>query len=440
MDIISLGKASKTLREIKDLDEGIVGKKAESHFKTVDERLDWIESQADKVIAINNIEIDLSKGVFDNTELVDGKIKLKKIGTINTYPSKGKWESSVLDLGEGWKETKLVDVVKQVKSGEIIDINIAPIMTSNTTPEPYVVSRSGVHHTRNEAWNLFDRSGSYYYSNTIPAWVSIDMSKPIVVGKYTITKLTDSSYRPNNWEFQGSNDNINWITLDSILNHTQSGKSEFVIANENAYRYYRIYVTKVSSGPSAIIVEMELMERKSGANIDVEISTSMDGHTFSEYTSLDPSEPPQARYVKIRATLSATPLPAEVNIYEFDQGEDHKVAENEWMKIDGDLSLKKEYTYTSEDSSLEEDGKIIQTRIPASKFKQIRAAINEIEPIEAPFTLSNHSLICHEGEYKKYMEMIEGNMIKDDSFSGEGALLRSPLSKYANKVEITDGG
>jgi hypothetical protein len=115
MDVIALGKASKTLREIKDLDEQVVAPLAQGRFKTVDARLDWLEGQADKLLVEGNHQVDFSKGVFDNTELLNGKIALKNT-TNTTYFPQGTYESPILDLGEGWRETTLVDVVKQIKT------------------------------------------------------------------------------------------------------------------------------------------------------------------------------------------------------------------------------------------------------------------------------------------------------------------------------------
>lgn len=82
MDIISLGKASKTLKEINQLNDDVIGKRAEGRFKTVDHRLDWIEGQADKTVIQNSVKIDFSQGTFDNVEFVDGRLQLKLIEII----------------------------------------------------------------------------------------------------------------------------------------------------------------------------------------------------------------------------------------------------------------------------------------------------------------------------------------------------------------------
>jgi hypothetical protein len=221
MDILSLGKASKVLRTIQNLNDQVVAPLAESRFPTVDARLDWLEGQASQLKAENSLQVDLSKGTFTNTELVNGKIQLKTIQTGQYQPS-GTYESPILDLGEGWYETKAFDLTKVINVG-----------STNTT---------------------------------------------------------------------------------------------------------------------------------------FEISTSIDGVTFSAYASLVMQ---QSRYVKIRASLSSTPLPAEVNTYQYNQPAENKVTLNEYVLADGDIKLKKDYTYTSEDVSVDVEGKIIQTYIPKTLFKSL---------------------------------------------------------------------
>ena len=78
MDILSLSKANKTLKQIKQLDESVVAPLAEDRFPTVDARLDWLEGQTEKIHVENTIQIDLSLGIFNNVELNPyGSLRLK---------------------------------------------------------------------------------------------------------------------------------------------------------------------------------------------------------------------------------------------------------------------------------------------------------------------------------------------------------------------------
>lgn len=113
MDIISLGKASKVLRDIKQVDDEIVAKKAESRFINVDARLDWIEQQASNIMAENSHEVDLTRNTFQDTELANGSIQLKQLGP-EAFVGSGTWESDIVDLGEGWQTTKSITIDKTI--------------------------------------------------------------------------------------------------------------------------------------------------------------------------------------------------------------------------------------------------------------------------------------------------------------------------------------
>lgn len=109
MDIVSLGKANKALKEMQDLDQNVIGRKAESRFNSIDARLDWLEQQAAKLKVKSSWEVDLSKGVFDDTTFIDERFQLKPVND-DSYVSEGVWESEVVDLGEGWLKTTEIQV------------------------------------------------------------------------------------------------------------------------------------------------------------------------------------------------------------------------------------------------------------------------------------------------------------------------------------------
>ncbi|KAF2421700.1 hypothetical protein [Bacillus subtilis] len=109
MDIISLGKANKTIKDIQDLSQNIIGEKAESRFISLDARIDWLEQQTAKLKAKSSKDVDLTKGVFEDTVVTDGKLQLKSVNE-ESYISEGMWESEVIDLGDGWLKTTEIQV------------------------------------------------------------------------------------------------------------------------------------------------------------------------------------------------------------------------------------------------------------------------------------------------------------------------------------------
>jgi hypothetical protein len=226
MDIISLGKANQVLNKIKELDENIIAKLAESRFPTVDARLDWLEGQASKIKASNSKQVDLAQGTFTNTEVANGKLQLKIIGTaigsgpnIATDPSK----ASAKDY---WGDR-------------------VPSKSFDGPPTPGAPG------------------GAWTSGTAVPSWIAYDFGTPKIINKLTLT----GSYMtgaPKDFTFDGW-DGVNWITLRTIQGEVWTSDNEikvYDIENRNAYTKYRVYVTAVQ-GPNyslAAIGQIQLHE------------------------------------------------------------------------------------------------------------------------------------------------------------------------------------
>jgi len=139
-------------------------------------------------------------------------------------------------------------------------------MTSNTTPEPYVVARSSAYAADHEAWCAFNYAIDGVDANSrwatisnqaTPSWLSVDLSTPQLVNAYKVVARssvweasTGLAQSPKTWTFEGSHDNISWDVLDTqtvVWSHGNEPKV-FSIPNETAYRYYRIYITANQGG------------------------------------------------------------------------------------------------------------------------------------------------------------------------------------------------
>jgi len=109
--------------------------------------------------------------------------------------------------------------------------------------------------------------------DTLPHWLKYDfgVGNEKRIEKYTIkanASGVNNQLAPRDWIFQGSNDDFNWVDLDTRSGYTYDwGETkEFTFSNENYYRYYRIYVTNTlyvengSSNNEVLIHEMEMME------------------------------------------------------------------------------------------------------------------------------------------------------------------------------------
>lgn len=89
-------------------------------------------------------------------------------------------------------------------------------------------------------------SSSPFISPSTPAWLSYDVGAngSKLIQQYTVKS---STYVPANWQFQGSNDNSTWTTLDTVTGNTSTNVTR-TFANTTLYRYYRLLITASNNG------------------------------------------------------------------------------------------------------------------------------------------------------------------------------------------------
>lgn len=98
------------------------------------------------------------------------------------------------------------------------------------------------------------------------AWLQYHFSNEDhwIVTEYRITSANDVPVRdPKDWEFQGSNDGINWVVLDTRSNQKferRQTANTYTITNTTAYAYYRLNITASSKAGDGIqLAELELL-------------------------------------------------------------------------------------------------------------------------------------------------------------------------------------
>jgi hypothetical protein len=109
---------------------------------------------------------------------------------------------------------------------------------------------------------VFDQnSGSYWFYRGVMGWLQYDLGHTETVQRYTVISSTDLIGRdPKDWQFQGSNDGVNWTTLDA-----QSGQAfpnriqmhSYTVASPGAYRWYRLNITS-NNGDTAFTTLSEI--------------------------------------------------------------------------------------------------------------------------------------------------------------------------------------
>ena len=159
--------------------------------------------------------------------------------------------------------------------------SLIPTMTT-TSNSVGKASASSRYEEGLSAWKAFDGKKSYSTSNSnytswgtgsTTGWLAFEFNQATVVSKYTIYYGPSAAGRnqpfdtgtPKNWDFQASNDNTAWITLDTqsnISDWKDPTAKEIILNNTVAYKFYRLNITanngNVSDYVKLSIHEMQL--------------------------------------------------------------------------------------------------------------------------------------------------------------------------------------
>lgn len=153
-------------------------------------------------------------------------------------------------------------------------IDQTPVMTSNTTPSPYVVSASSDYGSPYAPWKVFDgtdnlsSSSAWFTKGTSAGWIMIKLSKKTPVSYITITarNYSDSAtYSPKSFNIEGSNDGVTFYVLKSITDETgwvANQTRKYMLDSTVIYQYYRINVFS-SNGNLTTIGKIKLYHETS---------------------------------------------------------------------------------------------------------------------------------------------------------------------------------
>jgi len=146
--------------------------------------------------------------------------------------------------------------------------DLTPVMTSNTTPSPVVVSASTEYNASYAAWKAFNHLvGTSGWASTAghTGWLKVYSGGDLwTVTSYTVSSCTDSLVAmAKDWTLQGSTDNNSWITLDTQTNQiswTSDDMRTYVITSPGNYSYYKLDITDNCGNADATEVgELELI-------------------------------------------------------------------------------------------------------------------------------------------------------------------------------------
>lgn len=314
MDIVSYAKASNAINKIKQTKKEL-GPNVKKDFSSLDERLDYLEGQLEGRYIETDMQVILEAGVFNNTEIADGVLKLKKI--------------------------KEIEPTVEGKNGLI------PKMTSNTSPSG-IAEASSIYSDGYDAYKALDKidnvEGWVTKRYILTGWLSYEFPMNQSINEYTMKSPNyTGSYieMARDWTLEGF-DGVNWIILDKQMNQLFGVNEEkrYKLKNTATFKKYRINVTANNGHPSyAGIQELQfyLKEQAIYASngtwesgvinfndsfielkailfdeivssehfVKKEIAYSNDGILFSDYEIINNDTLRNEQFIKIRITLTS---------------------------------------------------------------------------------------------------------------------------------------
>ena len=142
-------------------------------------------------------------------------------------------------------------------------IDITPVMTSNNTPSPYVVTASSVLNSTYQPYRVFDSNSNTIYHSALGAqqWIKIDFGSIMKISAFSMSATTDMSFNgtPKYFILYGSNDDliyekihqeeneINWIAGETRL---------YKLSQEVSFRYYKLSIVSTVTYNYVTITEI----------------------------------------------------------------------------------------------------------------------------------------------------------------------------------------
>lgn len=268
--------------------------------------------------------------------------------------------------------------------------NFSGFATSNATSTENVSSAQyGPHSPDHATDNIPD---SYWHSLAIGQthfdyWFKIDLGTPTLVNKYRIIPLfhdnsllpyPDVHYGPTNFEFQASNNNVDWVNIDVQHNDPDWVYSDLIVNTPNTtpYRYYRWFMHRgyfqdLSPNPGVWVAKFiiqEFMLYGFSTNSSNDFLISINGHV-----GIGTTNPAQKLHVQGNIIASGSITPDYVFEQYFD-GESKLKPDYEYKSINDKMAFAKEYKHlpnVSSDKDIEQQVGIIINRAVEQNLEKI---------------------------------------------------------------------
>ncbi|MDQ0657517.1 hypothetical protein [Paenibacillus sp. W2I17] len=150
--------------------------------------------------------------------------------------------------------------------------NAIPVITSNTSPSG-IASASSINSASFDAYQAFNgiQDERYGWASLTPiSWLQYQFPTKKIIYKYSLAMRTNVTYYatgepPKTWIFEGSNDGVSWVVLDTQTNNATLARGsveEYRINNSDAYTYYRVNVSANQGNATiTVIAELKMFEK-----------------------------------------------------------------------------------------------------------------------------------------------------------------------------------
>jgi hypothetical protein len=141
-----------------------------------------------------------------------------------------------------------------------------PLMTSNTTPSGQAFASTAA--VGGEAWRAFDKNTTTIWgtpTGTVTGSIGYQFPTARIIKRYLWrSPSTNPTNNPRNWTFEGSNDGVNYTTLDTVTGSSIGISATYTssaLTNTNAYSFYRMNITLNNGGANTLqVAELEMTE------------------------------------------------------------------------------------------------------------------------------------------------------------------------------------
>ena len=244
------------------------------------------------------LSIDESLGI--SKQLYGDKSALSQLTTKATSPLIGKLKAVSLGFlaeEKGLDPTEDLTGYTEEDPNNRIDIglDVAPHnMVANNDPAPYVASASSEFSVNFEAHKAFDGglgANSYWIATATTGWLKIDMGEgnSYTIESYALQNNTipEPLRMPKNWTLQGSNNDSDWDTLDTVVGETAWGNGEKRTydcdVSTTAYRYFKLDVTLNNGDASYLIVGEMFLFKELAAGVTLsQLSKNEDAYLYDD--------------------------------------------------------------------------------------------------------------------------------------------------------------